>query len=112
ERVSAALESAGRRSPLSTLSLTGGHYTLTAVLTSPPWIGRASGRPGLLQMAQIPFMDLEPGSELAVDYRLRVGARADVASISDALFDGAQRVRGRVDDPTARVHVRLASGAP
>ncbi|MEZ4330859.1 MAG: CehA/McbA family metallohydrolase [Myxococcota bacterium] len=112
ERVAATVESDGRRRPLSSFSITGGHYSLENVLVAPPWIGPASGRPGLLQMAQIPFMDVDAGEALAVDYRIWVGERADVASVTDALFARAPRVRGRIDDPRARIHFERASGAP
>jgi len=96
---------------LSTFTLIGGHYTLENALVAPPWIGRASGRPGFLQLAQIPFMDLEPGTELALEHRLWLGERADVASVTDRLFAGEALVRGLVDDPEARVHFTLLEDA-
>ena len=70
----------------------------------------ATGSPGMFQLARIPFMDLDFEGELALDYRIWVGERADVASVTDRLFAGAPRVRGRVDDPDARVHFALRSG--
>ena len=112
EQIGAALEESGEQNPISTFTITGNHYTLQNALANPPWIGSASGTPGLLQMLQIPFMDLGADSVLALDYRIWVGERADVASITDRVFAGAPRVRGRVDDPAARVHVSLESGAP
>ncbi|MBK7947897.1 MAG: CehA/McbA family metallohydrolase [Deltaproteobacteria bacterium] len=112
ERAGATLSEAGTTSPLSSFTITGGHYTLQNALANPPWLGAASGRPGLAQLAQLPFMDLEDGAELAVDYRIWVGERADVASVTDRLFASETRAAGRVDDPSARVHVTLASGAP
>lgn len=112
ERVGASLREDDRSEPLSTFSITGGHYTLGNALVSPPWFGTASGRPGLAQLAQLPFMNLSAGSELALDYRIWVGERADVASIGDRLFDGSTLVRGRVDDPSARIHIALATGEP
>ncbi len=95
---------------LSSFSITGGHYTFQNALANPPWIGRATGSPGMFQLAQIPFMDLDYEAELALDYRLWVGERADVASVTDRLYVDAPRVRGRVDDPDARVHFSLLSG--
>ncbi|MFO0687808.1 MAG: CehA/McbA family metallohydrolase [Myxococcota bacterium] len=112
ERVAATLDEAGVKSALSSLTITGDHYTLQNVLVNPPWIGEASARPGLGQLAQLPFMDLEEGGELAIDYRIWVGERADVASVGDRLLANARPVAGRVDDPSARVHVTLATGAP
>ncbi len=112
EQIGAALEESGEKNPISTFTITGNHYTLQNALANPPWLGSASGTPGLLQMLQIPFMDLETDSVLALDYRIWVGERADVASITDRVFESAPRVRGRVDDPAARIHFSLESGAP
>jgi hypothetical protein len=44
--------------------------------------------------------------------RIRVGERADVASVTDAYFEGGSEVVGRVDDPAARLFVATAAGAP
>lgn len=112
ERVGATLAEGETKSPLSTLTITGGHYTLQNALANPPWLGAATGRPGLGQLAQLPFMDLEEGEELAVDYRIWVGERADVASVTDRLFAGEPLAAGRVDDPGARIHVALETGGP
>ncbi len=112
EQIGAALEESGKRSAISSFTITGNHYTLQNALANPPWLGSASGTPGLLQMLQIPFMDLESETVLSLDYRIWVGERADVASITDRIFASAPRVRGHVDDPSARIHLSLASGAP
>lgn len=112
ERVGATLAEVGTTSPLSSFTITGGHYTLQNALANPPWLGAPSGRPGLAQLAQIPFMDLEDGAELAVDYRIWVGERADVASVTDRLFAAEVQAEGRVDDPSARVHLAFATGTP
>lgn len=112
EQVGAALEEDGRRSAISTFTITGKHYTLQNALANPPWFGAATGTPGLAQMLQIPFMDLESEAVLTLDYRIWVGERADVASITDRIFASAPRVHGRVDDPAARIHFALESGAP
>lgn len=110
ERVGAALLDGADRDDVAAFTITGGHYTLQNALASPPWIGRAKGAPGLLHMARIPFMDLDPEAELALDHRIWVGERADVASVTDRLFADARIVRGRVDDPGARVHFTLVDG--
>ncbi|MBY0398715.1 CehA/McbA family metallohydrolase [Myxococcota bacterium] len=112
ERLAATLAAYGTKSALSSFTITGGHYTLQNALANPPWFGAASGRPGLSQLAQIPFMDLEEGAELAVDYRIWVGERADVASVTDRLFSGEAWASGRIDDPDSIVHVALEAGAP
>ncbi len=110
ERVGAVLVDGAARDDVAAFTITSGHYTLQNALASPPWIGRAQGAPGLLHMARIPFMDLDPEAELALDYRIRVGDRADVASVTDRIFADAPLVRGRVDDPDARVHFAWAEG--
>lgn len=110
ERVGAALVDGMARDDVAAFTITGDHYTVQNALASPPWLGRASGAPGLMHMARIPFMDLEPETELALDYRIWVGERADVASVTDRIFVDANLVRGRVDDPSARVHLAWADG--
>jgi hypothetical protein len=57
-------------------------------------------------------MDVKANARLSNQKRIWVGARADVASITDQLWPGAPLVRGTIDDPSARIHVDLASGAP
>ena len=110
EHVGAALVDGDSREDVSTFTITGGHYTLQSALTNPPWLSHASGAPGLFHMARIPFMDIDPETELALDYRIWVGERADVASVTDRIFADGRLVRGRVDDPGARVHVSRAEG--
>ena len=99
-------------SPLAFFSVTGLHYTLLNTLTRPLWFGEPDEAPGLLQLMQIPFMDVDAGSELVSRLRIWIGRRADVASITDQLFPEAARLTGSVDDPDARIHIDLASGAP
>jgi hypothetical protein len=110
ERIGAALVDGDARDDVAAFTITSGHYTLQNALASPPWIGNARGAPGLLHMARIPFMDLDPEAELALDYRIWVGDRADVASVTDRIFADAPLVRGHVDDPDARVHFARAEG--
>ena len=112
ERVGAARIDGSAVAAVAAFTLTGGHSTLQTALASPPWFGRATGRPGLFHLARIPFMDLDPEAELALDFRIWVGERADVASVTDRIFPMAPMVRGQVDDPEARIHfVRVAGGA-
>lgn len=95
-----------------TLSVTGKHFSLEALLVDAPWIGEATGAPGLTQLAQIPFMDIEDEAEVVFEQRILVGDRADVASITDRIFGYGALVTGTVDDPAARIHVERESGAP
>lgn len=110
ERVGAARIDGAAVAAVAAFTITGGHYTLQNALASPPWLGRATGRPGLFHLARIPFMDLDPEAELALDFRIWVGERADVASVTDRIFPAAPTVRGRVDDPEARIHFARAEG--
>jgi hypothetical protein len=102
----------GTAEPVATFSITGESFTMTGVFARPFWVGGGEGAPGLLELAQLPLMDLEPGDVLVVERSLRVGARADVASVTDAFWPDAPTLSGRVDEPTARLHVETASGAP
>jgi hypothetical protein len=113
QRLDARLERDGRPPrALGSFAVTGGHFTALNTLTRPFWIGRGDRPPGLLQMAQLPFMDLEAGEVLEMHSRIWVGDRADVASITDRIWASQPRVSGRVDDPRARIHVRRIEGAP
>ena len=58
-------------------------------------------------------MDLAPGDTVSVEAEFVVGDRADVAAALDQLAGDVPVLRGRVDDPAARVHVtRTATGEP
>ena len=93
------------RAPLDSFSVSGLHFTFLGALTNPPWMGEAVGAPGLLGLTQLPFMDLDGDEVFEAAFALHVGDRNDVASITDRIFPEAPLVRGRVDDPQARIHV-------
>lgn len=112
ERESVYVVEEGEQKPLGAFSVSGMHFTFLNATTRPPWFGDTNSSPSLLQLAQIPFMDIEGESVLESNYRIHVGARADVAAITDQVFENARIVEGRVDDPSARIHVDLESGAP
>jgi len=97
---------------LASFSVSGEHFTFVNSMTSPLWFGANDQAPGLLQFAQMPFMDIEGDSLLESDYRIHVGDRADVASLTDRIWADAPRVHGTIDDPAARIHFDRASGAP
>ncbi len=112
ERRSTELESAEGSRPLASFSVTGLHYTVINTLTSPLWFENPDAAPGILQLVQIPFMDIVSGTEFAADSRIWIGPRADVASITDQIWPDATRLQGSVSDPTARIHIDHVSGAP
>lgn len=115
ERVSMTTEAAGdEESParLASFSVTGRHFTLLNSLTKPLWFERNGKPPGIFQFMQLPFMDLKPGFVLSNQSRVWVGRRADVSSITDQIWSDEPRLRGTIDDASARIHIDLASGAP
>lgn len=108
----AYLEGAGGRlGSLAALAINGESFTLTGILSRPFWFG-GSGALGLLELAQVPFMNVDPGERMIYERDLVVGARSDVASVMDQLWSEEPRVHGRVDHPEVRVSVARLSGAP
>lgn len=96
---------------IPTMATTGADSSLTGFFSEPFWIGEGDP-PGLLELAQTVFMDLDLGDRLELDWRLWVGDRADVASVTDYLWAEHPLVRGVVDDPAARIHVDTVDGTP
>jgi len=94
---SAVLER-GDEAPLRVpvVALNGVPFTVLGVFTRPFWVG-GGPRLGLLEIAQAPLMDLPSGATLRLRHRLHVGARPDVASVSDRLWPEGPLVSGRVD---------------
>jgi len=99
----------GSSRPLPSLAINGESFSMYGVFTRPFWVG--GGDVGLLELAQTLFMDIEPGETLVLTREVRVGARADVASVTDQLWPDGPALRGRVE-PDARVHVSTADGTP
>ncbi len=98
------IDAEGNGRALSLLALNGEHFTLQGVFTRPLWTGGWRGI-GFLEFAQTPLMNLRTGETLEIRMALVVGERADAASVTDRFFPGAPSVSGRVDDPSARLHV-------
>lgn len=111
-RISTRLVEGGRSRPLASFSVTGMHFTASNTFTKPLWFGRDDEAPGVLQLVQIPFMDVGAEAELVSESRIWIGERADVSSITDQIWASEARLRGTIDDPDARIHIDLASGAP
>ena len=93
-----------------TLSITAEDFTLAAALPRAFWFG--SGPPSLSQLLQMPLMSLGEGETLILERAIHVGARSDVASVTDRLLAGAVPVSGRVDDARAHIHISTSAGAP
>jgi hypothetical protein len=98
--------------PLRTFAVTGLHYTAFSTLSEPAWFGTKTDPPSLLDLARIPFIDLEKKVSLRNEFRIWVGPRSDVAAITDQLWRAGRLVRGRIDDSRSRIHIRTESGAP
>lgn len=100
-----------RAETLPMMNTTTGDATLTGFFVEPFWIG-GGDPPGLLELAQTVFMDLDLGDRVEIDYRLWVTGRADVASVTDRLWADGALVQGTVDDRMAQIHVEDADGHP
>lgn len=105
------IRSNGESRELTHFSINGVNFSLLGILSRPCWTGRVH-RVGWLELTQVPFMDVAVGETLVYERELRVGRRADVASVTDQLWPDSPRVTGRVDDPSARLHVDRDDGAP
>jgi len=101
----------GTRVALPGLSIHGDDFSLLAALSRPPWIGSADDL-GLVELAQLPWMDLGLGERLLYEREIWVGRRADVASVTDLWWPDAPMLSGRVDDADAKIHVFGDAGAP
>ena len=101
----------GESQELPYFSINGSDFSLLGLLSRPCWLGGADGA-GPLELAQALFMDVGVGDTLLYERELRVGSRADVAAVTDQIWRDAPRVTGRVDDPSARLHVDRDDGTP
>ncbi len=104
------IDEKGRAQPLPRFQQTDPTYSIQGMLSRPPWIG-GSGKLGLLEFGQSRLMDVEPGETLRVSQVIYLGDRADVASVTDQIYQGV-RVAGSVDAAGAVIHVRDAGGLP
>lgn len=101
----------GSVDPLPIVSINGIDFTMLGVLPRPYWFGGEDAI-GFLELAQIYFMDLDEGDAVVFEREIRVGRRADVASVTDAVWPDLPRVHGTVDEPAIRIHVDRADGTP
>lgn len=95
---------------VATFGLSTETVSFLGVLARPVWLGR-NEHAGLLQLAQMPFMDLGIGDALVFEREIWVAQRTDAVAFTDALHADAAVVRGRVDDPSARIHVVRRDGS-
>ncbi len=108
--VGARLESPdGPSDPLPQLAINGESFSMHGVFSRPFWLG--GPEVGWLELAQSIWMDIEEGETLVLQREILVGARADVAAVTDQLWPEGPLVRGRIP-PAARVHVATRRGTP
>ena len=67
---------------------------------------------GWLQLLQIPLLGLDEGERLEIEEVLMVGKRADVASITDQLFEEQPLISGVFEQIDSALHVDLPDGTP
>ncbi len=94
---------------LPSIGLNGPNFTILGVFANRLRLGGPGI--GLLELAQLPFMDLAVGETLIYERHLWLGKRSDVASVTNLLWRDEPRLAGRVDDPAARVRVTREDGA-
>ena len=92
----------GSRQPLPRFLAVFPNYSLHGWMSRPLWI--QSERLNWLSMLQNQFMDIEPGEKLLSKFRLMVGARSDVAAITDQIYQGPL-LRGYVNDNAVSVAI-------
>jgi hypothetical protein len=92
----------GRRTPLDQFGLSMDSVSMFNLFSEPLWFD--SDRLGVLQAAQVPFMDLAQGAAIVFEREVRVSPRSDVASLTDGLQTDATLISGIVSDPRARLH--------
>lgn len=85
--------------------------TIVGAFSQPFWLG-GGGKPGILEMLQSQFMDLQAGDIYVFSRRIVVGDRSDVASTTNQLFKGDRSVSGKVDNVAARLHITRENGLP
>jgi len=101
----------GGRRKLRAIALNGVDFSILGVLTNPLWLDR-SHTFGWLDLAQALLMDLKIGETLVIERSVILGDRADVNSVLDEFYADGPRVHGRVDDPSAHLHISDRDSAP
>jgi hypothetical protein len=100
----------GASRPLPRFQITDPNYSFQGFLSRPPWLG-GNGKLGILEFAQSQLMDIHPGEILTTRQVVFLGARADVASVTDLIYQG-QMLFGTASPQSAVVHVNDVQGLP
>lgn len=101
----------GRVEPLAHVAMNGEHFSILGAYTDTLLWG-GEGPPGILEFAQLLWMDLDPGDRVVFVREIMLAKTATVAAITDLLWAGGTQVRGRVDAPFATLHIRRADLSP
>jgi hypothetical protein len=97
----------GTLEELENFVITGSDYSMFGALSASPWLG--SKKPGVWELLQSRWMDLEVGASLQLELEIVVKPRVDVAAVTDDFYHGTL-LRGRVDTPDTRLHLADAKG--
>jgi hypothetical protein len=100
----------GKVQDLPVFSLSTGTITVLAAFVRPFWLGSDDSL-GFLQLAQSLLMDVSPRDVLVVEREIHVEPVSDARVFTDELYTNGTPVRGRVDTPGARIHVRTREGS-
>jgi hypothetical protein len=100
----------GEQRNLPVFSLSTGTITVLAAFVRPFWIGGGDSL-GFLELAQSLLMDVSAGDTLVMEREIRVEPVSDARVFTDEIFTNGTPVRGRVDTPGARIHVRTREGS-
>lgn len=85
------------------------NYSLHGWMSRPLWLN--SEKLNWMSMLQNQFMDIEKGERLVANFQVLLGSRADVASVTDQIYRGAQ-LRGYSNHPGVSFAVWDQSGRP
>ena len=85
---------------------------LSFLALSEPFLFGDGTEIGLPQLLEVPFTDLAPGDEIRFEEVLILSPRADVAGITDLIYQDTAIARGQVSDATSVIHVDLSDGTP
>ncbi|MAI78003.1 MAG: hypothetical protein CL917_03610 [Deltaproteobacteria bacterium] len=101
----------GRREPVAHLAMHGEHFSILGSYTDTLWFG-GDAEPSLLELSQSLFMDIEDGERFVQVREIRLGAVADAASVTDALWSSGALVRGSTGRSGVHLHVTQGDGQP
>ncbi|MFK8020433.1 MAG: CehA/McbA family metallohydrolase [Pseudomonadales bacterium] len=102
------IDTDGEAVALPAFQQTADTYSMQGVLSRPPWLG-GSGKLGVLEFAQSQWMDIDIGERIRLEQTIYLGARADVAAVSNQIYAGPT-LSGSVASAAAVVNVFTEEG--